>query len=364
MKNLDRFRSVMHYVPCDHPPYMGEGPWPDTVERWNREGLAPGRSWTEALGVETFNIDHHGYRDGIYPLFESRVIEETDEFRVVCDEYGCTTRNFKHSTSMPEWLEFPVTDRASFERLIAEHMDPRPAVRLPADWAARVCRFNHPDFDGLLLPPAGSFCAVLKSVMSVETMCLLFYDAPDLMRRFFDLQSDLCCWFLEKFFAEVQANVFCIGTGEDLAFKNGPFFSPAMFEEFFAPGYSRAVAIARRHGAELFFMDTDGNFSILLPRLLEIGVNLFNPMEVAAGMDPVALRTKHGQALRMIGGVDKRIVAAGPDAIRAELRRLEPVVRAGGYCPKIDHSISADISWDNFRCYIDALRDLFGRLGR
>ena len=42
MKNLDRFVAVMNYGDFDYPPLMGEGPWPETVERWYHEGLPKG----------------------------------------------------------------------------------------------------------------------------------------------------------------------------------------------------------------------------------------------------------------------------------------------------------------------------------
>ena len=115
------------------------------------------------------------------------------------------------------------------------------------------------------------------------------------------------------------------------------------------------MAFAREHGAYLTWHDSDGDCRLLLPDMLGAGVNGTHPCEVAAGMDPVALRRQFGRDLRMGGGFDKRIVARGPEAVRHEFARLAPVIREGGYVPGIDHSISADVSWDNYRCYLDLL---------
>jgi hypothetical protein len=57
----------------------------------------------------------------------------------------------------------------------------------------------------------------------------------------------------------------------------------------------------------------------------------------------------------MGGGFDKRIVSAGPDAVKRELERLSPLIREGGLILGIDHSVPADVSWDNYRHYIDAI---------
>jgi len=359
MKNLDRFVAVMNYGDFDYPPLMGEGPWPETVERWNAEGLPKGMSWSEHLGLKLFDIDGHGFNHELYPMFEEKILSQDDYSKTCQDSYGRRVRWLKNSTSLPQVLENPVKDRRSFE-VILERFELHLEERLPSDWAERVKRFNSPDFDALLLPPAGSFFWTLHTLMGLETFSYMFYDAPDLIHRMFGKVCEMCCWFDEKMMNEAK-NVVCLGTGEDLAFKNGPFFSPAMFEEFFAPYYRPIVDVARRHGIELFFIDSDGNFEALLPQMLDVGMNIFLPVEVAAGMDPVALRARFGKRLRMIGGVDKRIVARGKKAIAAEMERLWPVMREGGFIPKIDHSIPPDISYDNFRYYMDTLLKMHER---
>lgn len=58
--------------------------------------------------------------------------------------------------------------------------------------------------------------------------------------------------------------------------------------------------------------------------------------------------------------LDKRIAAQGAAAIEAEFARLGPLIAEGGFIPAIDHSVSADISWDNYRYFIDTLRRALG----
>ena len=62
------------------------------------------------------------------------------------------------------------------------------------------------------------------------------------------------------------------------------------------------------------------------------------------------------------GGVDKRAIARGGQAIRAELARLEPVVRGGGYIPGCDHGVPPDISWPNYVEYTRLLARMTGWL--
>ena len=77
------------------------------------------------------------------------------------------------------------------------------------------------------------------------------------------------------------------------------------------------------------------------------------PLERAADQDPVRLRKKFGKTLRLWGGVDKRELIIGPEAIDAHLRSLAPVVEEGGYVPTVDHTVPPDVSWENFQYYME-----------
>ena len=105
-------------------------------------------------------------------------------------------------------------------------------------------------------------------------------------------------------------------------------------------------------------LDSDGNPDLLIPMLMDAGVDMIWPMERAAGMDPVETRKKYGKSLRLSGGVDKREIAKGKEAIDAHLRHLAPLVEEGGFIPTIDHAVPPDVSWDNFKYYMDSKRKM------
>jgi hypothetical protein len=75
------------------------------------------------------------------------------------------------------------------------------------------------------------------------------------------------------------------------------------------------------------------------------------PFEVQAGMDVKAIRRLFPR-LQILGGVDKKELAANPAQIDAELaRRLPGLIAGGGYIPMADHQVPPDVSWDNYRYY-------------
>ena len=93
-----------------------------------------------------------------------------------------------------------------------------------------------------------------------------------------------------------------------------------------------------------------------MPPMMEAGVNYLFPMEVAAGTDVNDYRKRYPE-LALMGGIDKRALAHGPEAIDAELDRVWPAVRRGRYIPDLDHLVPDDVSWDNYRYYAQALKE-------
>jgi len=101
-------------------------------------------------------------------------------------------------------------------------------------------------------------------------------------------------------------------------------------------------------------MDSDGNTEVLIPLMIEAGVNLIWPLEAAANMDPVKIRKEYGKDLAFSGGIDKRELAKDRKAIDAELKKkIVPLLETGGYIPTVDHTIPPEISLENFKYYLD-----------
>jgi len=84
--------------------------------------------------------------------------------------------------------------------------------------------------------------------------------------------------------------------------------------------------------------------------------------ERASNVSPQQWRKQFGKSLRLWGGVDKRVLidhgdfAHSKTAIRNHLHEFIPLIEEGGFIPTIDHTVPPDVSWDNFRYYMDCKR--------
>ena len=355
MNNSTRFLKTMRFEPVDHPPLAAGGAWASTIERWRQEGLPKGVGLDEYFGLEEFSSRPVGIETLLYPPFEERILEETGDYVIRISQRGVKERNYKHGNSMPEHLQYPIKGRADLAWL-RDRLDPEAPGRVQATWLAAARRMR--DDGALLFCNGGTYFAFLNEHMGTEPLMYAYFDSPDFIHEVNDLLCTLCERALTAVLPEFKLD--CIGYHEDMAYKNGPLISPGMFSEFMTPYYRRIARIGDRHGIDIRWMDSDGDIRQLIPLWLECGVNLFAPMEVAAGMDVVSLCAEYGKDILMMGGFDKRILAAGRREITRELERIRPVIEDGGYVPGCDHGIPHDVSFENYCCFIDGLKVIYG----
>jgi hypothetical protein len=90
--------------------------------------------------------------------------------------------------------------------------------------------------------------------------------------------------------------------GDDIAFKSGPIFSPAWFEEHYFHRLARVIEAYHEKGIKVMF-HSDGNIMPILDQLVEAGIDGLNPLEVMAGVNIKAIHKRYPH-LFMTGGVD------------------------------------------------------------
>ncbi len=105
------------------------------------------------------------------------------------------------------------------------------------------------------------------------------------------------------------------------------------------------------------FVDTDGDFTRLIPNFTSSGVDGFLPVDVNAGVDIVDVR-RHFPDVKFIGGFNKLEILKGPEAIDREFKRLEPVIRQGGYLCGIDHQAAPGTPYAYYQYYIKRLGEV------
>ena len=327
----------------------------ETVERWERQGLAPEADLAEFFGFDTVAFTG-GAPYSLLPPFEVRTVHEDDRTLTVRDETGATKRVFRdhEGSTMPQWLDYPVKSRADFERLTTR-LDPTSPERYPSDWEVFAANWLDRDVP-LGLAPGSFFGHTLQRWVGTENLCVLFYDEPGFVHEMLEYLEWFFCETVKPFLARVQFDF--ASFGEDIAYKDRAFISPRMFGQFIQPRYTRICRMLRDKGIDIIFVDSDGNIDKLIPLWMQVGINAFSPLEVAAGMDALALKERYGRDIVLAGNIDKRALIRGKLAIDAEVERVRLVLGHGGYFPTVDHSVPPDVPFENFCYLIDRLKAL------
>lgn len=357
MNERERFLACILGRPLDRPPFfLHWGPWGRTWQRWEQEGRPKALQRFEDVRA-FFGADSPPQvvpvHCGPYPLIEREVLSEDDESCTYIDGWGIVRQDLKAQESMSAFLKFPVQSRSDWARFRDQYLKPHPG-RLEGSW-----RESCGVWMDLGLPiQLGSFPNVgifgsYRWLLGDEECLIALHDDPELVRDIMEHMTDLYLSIFEQVVREVRVDV--IHLWEDMCSRNGPLLSPAHFVRFISPCYRRIRQFAGEHGIEVISVDTDGDPRLLITPMMEAGINLLFPFEVAAGCDVNEIR-KHWPSLGIMGGVDKRTLAEGPAAIDAEIERIQPALQAGRYLPDTDHLIPSDVSWDNYTYYAQNMR--------
>ena len=354
MNDRERFLATMYYQERDRCPWGEMGFWPETLERWHKEGWPEDVELSQFFGFDRLR-EQVNVSLGFVPGFKREVVEESDRYRVVRRETGVTAREFKGELSfhMPQWLRFPLKTRDDWESQIKPRLDPNSPSRYPRGWEEKVNQWLQRDYP--LTLRMGSIFGWLRNWMGIESISLALYDDPEWVQEMMDYMADFCCACGKRALEELDLDYILLW--EDMAYKSSPLISPQMFRLFMLEPYKKLTGFIRDRGVDLIIVDSDGYAEPLIPLWLEGGVNGLYPIERAASMDPVHLRRRFGRELRLLGGIDKRAMIKGPDAIDVELGHVVPLLKEGGYIPWCDHHVPPDVSLENYLYYVKRMKE-------
>jgi len=379
----EKFLNTMEFCDGAVPPNWEFAYWHSTIERWYGEGMPrhygnhtfenaqwvageacpclDGFTEEKYYGRDVsrfFGFDERAHMVGynaldMIPPFEEKIISETAENIRKIRSDGKRVEIRKDGGSMPHFLEYPVKDQEDFTD-IKRRFNVKEQARLTENWDS--LGYHARTFP--LQMGGGNiagFYSIIREMVGLEESIYLFYDHPALARDILDFFLQYYTDAYTEILAKTDVDYLLIW--EDLAFKTGPLISPVLFKEFILPYYKELITMMKNRGVKHFFVDTDGNFEVLIDLFLEGGVTGFYPFESAAGMDIVAIRKRYPD-LVIMGGIDKRALAMGKHEINKELEKVEQVLSTGGFIPYMDHMVPPDVGFENYRYFREHLSKL------
>ncbi len=146
---------------------------------------------------------------------------------------------------------------------------------------------------------------------------------------------------------------------DDMGTQQSLLMSPSAFDEFIFPRLKTWCGMAHSYGAKVLF-HTDGASGPIIPRLIEAGVDVLNPVQhVCPGMNCKELKAKYGDRLIFHGGVENQnILPFGtPEEVVAETLQCLNELGPEGYLPCSCHFTQADTPIENVMALVETVQN-------
>ncbi|MCL2813828.1 MAG: hypothetical protein FWD23_04435 [Oscillospiraceae bacterium] len=156
---------------------------------------------------------------------------------------------------------------------------------------------------------------------TIEENSFYLADCPKLCKQWNRLGTQSALRMAESHARESSSPVAIIWN--DFAMKGGLIYPPRVLDEYFFPGLHEMVSILHANGIKAIF-HSDGDVSKVFDRLVDCGIDGFNPLEISAGMEVSDFVGKYGKKVTLVGGMDAvNVLAFGtPETVANATKKL------------------------------------------
>jgi uroporphyrinogen decarboxylase len=275
-------------------------------------------------------------------------LEETADWWTRRDGDGAILRYWKHKSGTPEHVDFTVKTRDQWEEFKAEMLAQPPGSRVDTFSALR--RMYEARAKGRWFAWTGLECyEAAKNVFGHVELSVIMAEDPEFAQDVFDTETEVGLRVLDYL---EQAGVKFDGAWiyGDIAFNHAPFFSPRMYRNLIKPAHARQIAWFKSRGLPVIY-HTDGDFRLIMPDLIDAGVDCFQPLEAKAHMDIRELKPQYGDRVSFMGNIDIMVLISNDrQRIEAEVAAKIPMAKqGGGYIYHSDHSIAPGVKWETYQ---------------
>jgi uroporphyrinogen decarboxylase len=261
-----------------------------------------------------------------------------------------------HFRTMLHPLE-QVTSVAQLEKL------PWPDTSDPAHYAALTHRMRQIHTRGKVAF-AGMECTAFEIAWYVRGMDNLFQDLAE--------DNGIADWLLD-YFTDRSVNVVrafaregidMIGLGDDVGMQTGMLLSVPMWRQHLKPRLAKVIAAIREASGDRkvwVHYHSDGNIMPIIEELIEIGVDILNPVQPEC-MDAGELARRHGKTLALSGmvGTQTTMPFGTPADVRRRVREIAALHRDHGARLMLapTHVLEPDVPFENILALVEETKSI------
>lgn len=190
----------------------------------------------------------------------------------------------------------------------------------------------------------------------MENLLMDFFMNPDIAVALLDRITQLNCSLAQGF---ARAGVDMVRMGDDVGSQKAMIMSPDTWRQWLKPRMAKVIAAAKKVNQDVhIWYHSDGVIEPILDDLVEIGVNVLNPVQPEC-MDPLAIRRRYGKGLAFWGTVGTQTIMpfGTPEEVFAYVTdRIRTLGKDGGLVLAPTHVLEPDVPWENITAFVDAAR--------
>lgn len=179
----------------------------------------------------------------------------------------------------------------------------------------------------------------------------------------YDFAKGLCQTIIDRNIAMLENILHCeaidgVLLGSDWGSQQGLLMSPDTWDGLIRPGEQREYDLIHAYGKDVW-VHSCGNIEAVIPRLVEMGVDVLNPLQPEC-MDVDAIKRDYGDRLAFWGGIStqKLLPFGSPEEVREECRAFrERFCRGGGYIFAPAQDLQADVPFENVEALLEVARE-------
>lgn len=385
MKELlprERFIRALRHEPVDRVPvlYRMKAEAKAKIARiFGIENVATGRKHDPTLELRLGN-DAIIYQIGINADFSHRHIEigETwyNHFGVGYGKSGLEGRTPEEEEAFKKTQEFWGPAKVVPENFPKHHpiksMEdlknykwPDPNDRTLLDPIRHICDKYQKDYFIIVDLSSTLIEAAYAHIVGTQNFFLFMFDQPELIEGVLDGLTE---YYTQLGLNAIKEGADMIRVGDDIGAQQAMMLSPAQWRELAKPRFKRMLAAWRKENPDIWIkMHSCGDYSPILPDLIELGFDLSGLMQPTGGLkDQPAIKAKYGKDIALIGGLDvQRLLPRGQveDVRKGVHDVMKNLAVGGGYIFSPSHYIMADVPIQNIFAMLEAQKD-YGVYGK
>ena len=193
------------------------------------------------------------------------------------------------------------------------------------------------------------------TLRGMDQLLMDMIESPEFVHELLDRITE---FNLAQVDTAIEFDIDALYFGDDWGCQRGLIMGPKLWREFIKPCIARMYSRVREAG-KFVLIHSCGDVKEVLPDLVEIGLNIFNPFQPEV-MDVFETKKRYYGKLSFFGGISvQRLLPYGtPDEVRRETRKLLKILgEGGGYIAAPSHSIPSDAPPENMAAMIEVLQN-------